>query len=82
MEHTHYVVSLFVSFDTMHSLTTCFFYLVYDKYINGVGWKYNIIFFDSEWILFSCVVQLYFSGKTLHLILSMDVRLKMHISVN
>lgn len=29
---------------------------MYDKYINGVGWKYNIIFFDSEWILFSCTV--------------------------
>lgn len=80
--NTHCVVSLFVSFDTMNSLTACFFYLVYDKYINRVGRKYNIIFFDSEWILFSCVVQLHFSGKILHLISSMEVRVKMHISVN
>lgn len=36
---------------------------MYDKYINRVDWKCNIIFFDSQWILFSCVVQLYFSGK-------------------
>lgn len=29
-----------------------------------VDWKCNMIFFDSQWVLFSCIVQLHFSGKT------------------
>lgn len=61
--NTHCVVSLFVSFDTMNSLTACFFYLVYDKYINRVGRKYNIIFFDSELILLCCTVTFFWKDS-------------------